>query len=117
MPNPISQRDSFWNKIYEIARDDRRVVIVSADMGAPALDQFRLNLPGQFINVGIAEQNGILVASGPVKKVKNRIFIVTVIIIRRSINIHPAFEAQNIGMVPHFRHCTVGHIMVMEIQV
>ena len=74
MPNPISQRDSFWNKIYEIARDDRRVVIVSADMGAPALDQFRLNLPGQFINVGIAEQNGILVASGLAREGKRPFF-------------------------------------------
>lgn len=74
MPNPISQRDSFWNKIYEIARNDRRVVIVSADMGAPALDQFRLNLPGQFINVGIAEQNGILVASGLAREGKRPFF-------------------------------------------
>ena len=42
MPSsPISQRDSFWNKIYEIARQDRRIVIVSADMGAPALDRIR----------------------------------------------------------------------------
>lgn len=64
MPNPISQRDSFWNRIYDIARNDRRIVIVSADMGAPALDRIRRDLPGQFINVGIAEQNGILVASG-----------------------------------------------------
>ena len=41
MSNSISQRDSFWNKIYDIAKQDRRIVIVSADMGAPALDRIR----------------------------------------------------------------------------
>ncbi len=74
MPNPISQRDSFWNKIYEIARQDRRIVIVSADMGAPALDRIRRDLPGQFVNVGIAEQNGILVASGLAREGKRPFF-------------------------------------------
>lgn len=74
MPNPISQRDSFWNKIYDIAKNDRRIVIVSADMGAPALDQIRRDLPGQFINVGIAEQNGILVASGLAREGKRPFF-------------------------------------------
>ncbi|MBT6228165.1 MAG: 1-deoxy-D-xylulose-5-phosphate synthase, partial [Candidatus Scalindua sp.] len=60
----ISQRDAFWTRIYEIARQDRDVVVISADMGAPALDDFRRDLPSQFVNVGIAEQNAILVASG-----------------------------------------------------
>jgi transketolase len=74
MPNPISQRDSFWNRIYEIAKDDRRIVIVSSDMGAPALDRIRRDLPGQFVNVGIAEQNGILVSSGLAREGKRPFF-------------------------------------------
>ena len=60
----ISQRDAFWTRIYEIAKQHRDVVVISADMGAPALDNFRRDLPSQFVNVGIAEQNAILVASG-----------------------------------------------------
>lgn len=60
----ISMRDAFWNKLYDIAKEDRDVVVVAADMGAPALDRFRKDLPGQFINVGIAEQNAITVAAG-----------------------------------------------------
>ena len=60
----ISQRDAFWTRIYEIAKQHRDVVVISADMGAPALDDFRRDLPSQFVNVGIAEQNAILVASG-----------------------------------------------------
>ena len=60
----ISQRDAFWTRIYEIAKQDRDVIVITADMGAPALDNFRRDLPSQFVNVGISEQNAILVASG-----------------------------------------------------
>lgn len=60
----ISQRDAFWNKLYEIAWQDKDVILVSADMGAPSLDKFRKDLPSQFVNVGIAEQNAILIAAG-----------------------------------------------------
>ncbi|MBM4053770.1 MAG: 1-deoxy-D-xylulose-5-phosphate synthase [Planctomycetes bacterium] len=60
----ISQRDAFWTRIYEIAKEQRNLVVISADMGAPALDNFRRDLPSQFINAGIAEQNALLIAAG-----------------------------------------------------
>lgn len=60
----MTQRDAFWDSVYEMAKADRSIVVVSADMGAPALDKFRRDCPSQFVNVGIAEQNGILVAAG-----------------------------------------------------
>jgi len=60
----ISMRDAFFNELYEIARKDRDVILVSADMGAPSLDKFRRDLGNQFINVGIAEQNMITLATG-----------------------------------------------------
>jgi len=64
MKHNISQRDAFWDKVYELAKADRNVVIVTADMGAPSLDKFRRDISSQFINVGIAEQNAITLASG-----------------------------------------------------
>ncbi len=64
MKDNISMRDSFINKIYDLAKEDREVMIVSADMGAPALDRFRLELGTQFLNVGIAEEDMISIASG-----------------------------------------------------
>lgn len=67
----MTQRDAFWNKIYDLAKENKDIVIVTADMGAPSLDKFRTNLPGQFINVGIAEQNAILVATGLAMKGKH----------------------------------------------
>lgn len=62
--NNISQRDAFWNRVYKLARSDKDIVIVTADMGAPSLDKFRRDLPLQFVNVGIAEQNAITLAAG-----------------------------------------------------
>ena len=62
--NNLTQRDAFWNKVYESARLDRDIVVVTADMGAPALDNIRRDLAGQFVNVGIAEQNAITIAAG-----------------------------------------------------
>lgn len=60
-----SMRDAFWNRIYDFAVQDRNVILVSADQNSPALDDnFRPNLPQQFLNVGIAEQNAVLVAAG-----------------------------------------------------
>jgi len=64
MADYITFRDVFFDKIYELAKKDSDVVIVVADMSAPALDKFRKELPSQFINVGIAEQNAIVVGSG-----------------------------------------------------
>jgi transketolase len=58
------QRDAFFDRLYERAKEDKDVVLVVADMSAPALDKFRLEMPTQFINVGIAEQNAIQIASG-----------------------------------------------------
>lgn len=60
----MTMRDVFFNGLYEYAKQDHDIVIVSADFSAPSLDQFRLNLPGQYIFAGISEQSMILLATG-----------------------------------------------------
>ena len=60
----IPQRDAFWDRIFELASENKDIILVSADMGAPSLDKFRKDLPAQFVNVGIAEQNAITLAAG-----------------------------------------------------
>ncbi|MEX0701717.1 MAG: transketolase C-terminal domain-containing protein [Planctomycetales bacterium] len=57
-------RDQFFDALYEIAQTDRDLVLISADNGAPTMDQFVDNLPGQFYTVGIAEQQMIGMACG-----------------------------------------------------
>ncbi len=59
-----TQRDAFWDEIYELALNDKDIYVVSADMGAPALDKFRKELINQYIDVGIAEQQAVGVAAG-----------------------------------------------------
>lgn len=57
-------RDAFFDRIYEMASKDRNIIFISADADAFSLKKFRENLPDQFINVGVAEQNMALVATG-----------------------------------------------------
>jgi len=59
-----SQRDAFFDALYERAITDKRIIVLTADCGAPALDRWQENIPDQFINVGIAEQNMVAVAIG-----------------------------------------------------
>jgi transketolase len=59
-----SMRDAFLDEIYNIARKDRRVILISNDFGAPSLDKFRVDCAKQFIHIGIAEQNMVNVATG-----------------------------------------------------
>jgi len=57
-------RDACFETLYVIAKKDRNVVLLTDDMGAFSLDKFKTDLPGQYFNIGIAEQNMISVAAG-----------------------------------------------------
>ena len=60
----ISMRDAFLDELYDIAQEDRQVILLSNDFGAPSLDKFRKDCTSQFIHIGIAEQNMVNVATG-----------------------------------------------------
>jgi len=62
--NTRVMRDAFIKKLYERMFTDESIFFVSADFGAPALDKLRSDFADRFINVGIAEQNLINVATG-----------------------------------------------------
>ena len=59
-----SQRDTFIARLFERAKEDKDICLISVDMGAPSLDQWRHELPNQFIAAGISEQNAINYAAG-----------------------------------------------------
>ena len=59
-----AQRDTFISELYELAKQDKNIILISVDMGAPSLDIWRETLPDQFIAAGISEQNAINVAAG-----------------------------------------------------
>ena len=50
------------NVLDELAKVDKDILLVIADMGAPALDRFREDLAAQYIDVGIAEQQAAAVS-------------------------------------------------------
>lgn len=60
----IGMRDIFFTELYQIFREDKDCVVITADNGAPALDQFAKDFPKQYYNVGIAEQQMIGMACG-----------------------------------------------------
>jgi len=60
----IDIRDAFFDELYEIASGDKNVMFLTADVGAWSLDRFKEDLPAQYINVGVAEQNLVSVAAG-----------------------------------------------------
>ena len=57
-------RNQFLNSLFEVAKTDPRLTLLSADTGALVMDQFREGLPERCINVGIAEANMIGIAAG-----------------------------------------------------
>ncbi len=57
-------RDVLIEEIYKKMSQNDRIFFLSADFGAPALDKLRKDFSDRFINVGIAEQNLINVATG-----------------------------------------------------
>nr|MCR4842502.1 transketolase family protein [Eubacterium sp.] len=60
----MNVRDRFFNEIYDCVKSGEDFSVVSCDLGAPSLDDFRRDFPQRFVSVGIAEQNMISVAGG-----------------------------------------------------
>jgi transketolase len=60
----LGMRDAFFEALFPLFRRNKRAVLVSADNGAPSLDRFVRELPGQYFNVGIAEQQMMGFACG-----------------------------------------------------
>lgn len=57
-------RRAFAETLSQLAADDPRIVLLTADLGFMALDPFSNAHPGRFFNVGVAEQNMMGVATG-----------------------------------------------------
>jgi transketolase len=73
----MQMRDHLINKIFKYAYKKKEVILISNEQGAQSLDKFRLELPNQFINAGISEQNIISVAAGLAKQ-KKKIYVYSI---------------------------------------
>jgi transketolase len=57
-------RTALVKTLCELARADERVMLLTADLGWGALEPFAAAFPDRFLNVGVAEQNAMGVATG-----------------------------------------------------
>lgn len=59
-----SQRDIFLEELLSFAIKDKKIMLLTADMGAPSIDVWRQKVPTQILQTGIAEQSTINFAAG-----------------------------------------------------
>lgn len=57
-------RNAAINAVKELAKKDRNIVLISGDLGFGVLDMFRNEMPEQYFNAGICEQNMSSMAAG-----------------------------------------------------
>ena len=57
-------RTAFIRALSQLAGDDRRITLITGDLGFGVVEDFARSYPDQFLNVGVAEQNMTGVAAG-----------------------------------------------------
>ena len=57
-------RKTFARTLAELAAADPRILLLTGDLGFLALEEFSEKFPGRFLNMGVAEQNMVGVATG-----------------------------------------------------
>ena len=77
-------RRIFGKTIDEIAKKDKKVMLLVGDIGYGIFDDFRKNHPNRFINMGICEQSLISVAAGmSLEGLKPWVYTITPFLIER----------------------------------
>lgn len=71
-------RNAFVNTLTAIAKKDSSVMLLTGDLGFTVLEKFRDELPNQYLNAGVAEQNMIGVAAGLAMSGK-RVFVYSIV--------------------------------------
>ena len=57
-------RKAFIQSLIKVASADKRVMLLTADLGYLVIEEFIENFPDRYLNVGVAEQNMVGVATG-----------------------------------------------------
>lgn len=57
-------RNEFINTLTELALEDKRIFLITGDLGYNVLEDFISKCPNQFLNAGVSEQNMTGVAAG-----------------------------------------------------
>ena len=77
-------RRKFGKLINQLAKKDKKIILLVGDIGYGIFDDFRKNHPDRFINLGICEQSLIGVASGfALEGMKPWVYTITPFLIER----------------------------------
>jgi transketolase len=57
-------RDAFIARLFDLAKADERICLITGDLGFGVLDKFAAMFPKQYLNAGVAEQNMTGLATG-----------------------------------------------------
>ena len=50
-------RIAFVNTLFEQAKKNKKIILLTADLGFSVFEKFMAEMPRQYLNVGISEQN------------------------------------------------------------
>ena len=77
-------RRRFGKILSELARKDKKIILIVGDIGYGIFDQFRSEHPNRFFNLGICEQSIIGVAAGAaLQGLKPWVYTITPFLIER----------------------------------
>lgn len=57
-------RNAFLSELFDLASADPRIVFITGDLGFSVVERYMEELPKQFVNAGVAEQNMTAIAAG-----------------------------------------------------
>lgn len=63
-------RNAYLETLYDLAKQDKRVLAMISDNGAIVYDKYRRDLPEQYLNAGISEANMVGMAAGLARRGK-----------------------------------------------
>ncbi len=105
-------RRKFGKIINEIAKKDKKVVLLVGDIGYGIFDDFRKDNPDRFFNLGICEQSLIGVASGmALEGLKPWVYTITPFLIERpfeQIKLDINQQKANVNLVGFADYPTLG---------
>jgi transketolase len=70
-------RNTFVKTLYEEAKRNENIVLITGDLGFQLFDDFQKNLPKQFINAGLTEQSMMSMAAG-IASTGKRVFVYSI---------------------------------------
>lgn len=105
-------RRKFGKLINELAKKDKKIVLLVGDIGYGIFDDFRKNHPKRFFNLGICEQSIIGVASGmALEGLKPWVYTITPFLIERpfeQIKLDIDQQKANVNLVGFADYPTLG---------